>query len=410
MSRDDWSEPDEQGVRTRLIDSGATATLRGRRFRRRAEPDFAVCETWPSEWRVLLQQWLGGSSKPRWSTLVARGGHSNSAETADLLDALLSSGWIELEEKRETGGRWIPVRVEFLALEACRERLGLPNRDRLSRDLDQARQGPFMDPEVGRAADELEGQPAALALRRLGWLRALDRWSAGRHSGTRRDFAYFASGYTKGIPNADWQWLERTLDIGNFDIEPHTPLLHIGGPLLLLTPRPIDLDASPDFIGVTPELIGMCSSVESRIERYRLYENRTSFEHACRARQPTEAVIWLPGHPPRWWRACIEAILRLAPAPALISADPDPEGILIALEAGAAWEALGLPWQTADMDQETLNRLPHTRSLVESDRDTLKRLLQLQLPNSLLELALALERGQIKGEQEGLGAPRSCSR
>lgn len=398
-----WSEPDARGVRTQTVDVGARATLKGRRNRRNFARHERATTTWPSDWRELARDWFGSGQTKRWNTLLKRAGPARVSTALDLLDALLVAGWIELAERREPGGRWVPVLITIPEIEACREVLGLSNRDHIAADWAAARTQLLVLPELVGAARQLDALAPTLALRRHGWLAALDRWHAERRNGTRRDFAYFATGLTKGIPEADWNWLAACLDLNALGIDPHTPLLLIRGPLeLIFKTGRVALGATPDFQGLTPAMLTACSSVSGPVEHYRVIENQTSFEHACRAAAPSEAVVWVPGRPPRWWCRAMTRLLSLSPAPAVIEADPDPYGIAIACEIGTLWTAQNLPWSTRNMDVATLDRLPGTQTLSEFDRAQLESLLSTPLPATLRDLALAMRARGIKGEQEGL--------
>ncbi len=403
MEIEDWSGPDARGVRTRVRDVGASVTLRGRRDRRRFDQDFDAVALWPAPWRDLARDWLAGAERLRWSTLLKRAGPQRIAAAHEVLDALLAAGWIELDERRGTGGRWVAQGLAILDLERCREALGLSNREQLAMQWEQARNWRLDATELCEAARGLECLPLPLALRRHGWLVALDRWTADRRYGTRRDFAFFASGQTKGIPEADWKWLADAVDLGGLGIDPHTPMLLIRAPLRLVLPTgSLALDAAPDFIALTAATVAAAEAVEGRIARYRLIENRTTFEHACRELVADEAVIWIPGRPPRWWRDAVSHLLRVCPAPALIEADPDPAGIAIACEAGEVWSLQCMSWSPHNMDRGVLDRLPATQPLGSWDIEQLDRLIGTPLPALLRELVLAMRERAIKGEQEGL--------
>lgn len=408
---EDWSAPDARGVRAQALDVGARATLRGRRKRRNFTQDIHAAAAWPMDWRELARDWFGGGDMLRWSTLLKRAGPSRVVTATELLDALLFAGWIEMDEKRESGGRWVPAQILLLDLERSREALGLPNRERLAANWAEIRARRLDEPTLADAATQLDHLAPALALRRYRWLTELDRWCLERRSGTRRDFAYFASGHTKGISEADWNWLASALDLTALGIDPHTPLLLIHGPLcLVLQSGRLDLSAAPDFLGITPASLSACVAVQGQVERYRLIENRTSFEHACRAAAPSEAVIWLPGHPPGWWRESMARLLQLHPAPAVIEADPDPAGIAIACEAGEVWTQRDLAWATHNMDAAVLDRLPRVQALSDVDRVQLENVMRSELPPGLRALGRAMLTLGIKGEQEGLVPPVEAER
>ncbi len=388
-----WSVPDASGIRTRTLDVGARSTLRGRRQRQCDELNLEAAALWPAAWRDLACDWLRGSATSRWRTLLEKAGHRRSVLAGELLEALLQAGWIMLEESREQG-RWVPIQLSFRDLEPQREALGLPHRERLSQQRAQLLQREFSDPALDAAARTLQGLPAALAIRRHRWLEALQHWQADARNGTRRDFALFAAGDTKGLPDADWRWLGETLELATLGVEAHTPQLQIRAPL--------PLTSVPDFIGLTPATIAAGSGLHGKVTQWRLLENRTSFERAARRHGAQDGVVWLPGYPAHWWQESIRHLLALHPAPALIACDPDPAGIEIALSAGALWESAGLTWQPWQMDAGALQRLPKTKPLSDDDRQRLTRLLSCPLPQTLLELAQAMLASGLKGEQEGL--------
>lgn len=394
MDPADWSSADARGIRTRTIDVGAKSTLRGKRQRRADAVDADACATWPEDWRALAREWLADSASRQWRTLLGIAGPTRAAMAPELLDALLVAGWVTLDEKREDG-RWVCVRAEFRELERLRERLGLPNRDRLATQHQALLDRRFDDAALDAATQDLASLAPALAIRRHSLLVRLADWIAERRSGTRRDFALFATGDTKGITDADWNWFGETLALADFGIEAHTPLLLMRAPLAIA--------AVPDFIGLTPATITAGSGLQGRVPRWRLVENRTSFERAAKRYGAEDGVIWLPGYPPGWWMKVVAQLLAQHPAPASIACDPDPAGIEIALTAASLWESAGLSWEPWQMQADVLDRLPTTKPLTEVDRALLARLRGRPLPDTLRDLAQAIGERQVKGEQEGLG-------
>lgn len=137
------------------------------------------------------------------------------------------------------------------------------------------------------------------------------------------------------------------------------------------------------------------------MKRWRLIENRTSFERLARKSEANTGVIWLPGFPPSWWRETVSRLLHLAPAPADIACDPDPAGIEIASLAAEIWQAAGLDWQPWMMDRAQLAALPHRQSLTPRDRERLAVLRTRPLPTALEQLLEWMEEHEEKGEQEG---------
>ena len=398
----DWSEPDAQGIRTRRLDVGAVSTLRGRRQRLKEPCDLQASALWPEEWRALLRDWLGGSEQPRWSSLQKAAGPARVVIADELCTALLEAGWVQATEDFDSG-RWRLKSLRFVDFEAQRERLGLSNRDRLAAEWAQRSASSFEDERLGQAAEDLVGVPLALASRRRNWLDALQRWQAERRQGTRRDFALFAGGHTKALPAADWEWLAGRLDLPGLGVEAHAPMLLLRAPLRLGgNGIDVKLAGLPDFIGLTPEVIAAMDGVAGGVGCWRLVENRTSFERVARRYGDQDAVVWLPGYPPGWWRRAMSHLLQLCPAPARIAADPDPAGIAIAQSAAALWELRGLDWSPWGMSPEVLERLPTTQPLTDADRSQLIALKKIALHHELESLAQAISARGIKGEQEGL--------
>ncbi len=340
------------------------------------------CDAWPPAWRALVADWLRrDGARRKWPTLLASAGNDAYDTAHDVLDALLAAGWIVVDEAFRQG-RWQPVWIEFLDLTALRAALGLPA------------------PGATKAAQEAA---------RFALLAALERWNsdpARPVQATRRDFAQFARGDTKGITTAEWDWLDTQADLAACGIAGHTPLLCIAAPIVLLLPQArLDLAATPDFLGIPPAVLTAASGSEAAVRHWTLVENRTSFERVARQRTENEGVLWLPGFPPGWWQTAVARLLALAPAPARIACDPDPAGIEIALSAGKVWVAAGLDWQPWRMDAADLHSLTARKPLTARDLERLAALLAADspypLPDPLRALALTLQAGGEKGEQEG---------
>ncbi len=354
----------------------AVVTGRGRRRRQSNTPPASV-DAWPPGWRALAARWLRrDAARAKWDTLLAIAGNEGYETAHDLLAALLEGGWIAIDEIWRAG-RWQPLRVEFLDLPALRRALDLPA------------------PGAKKAAQEAA---------RAALLDALERWMEDAQrpaQATRRDFAHYARGDTKGISSAEWAWLETQVDLAAYGIGAHTPLLCVAAPLALVGSRGrIDLNAAPDFVGLSPETLKTAAQAESAVRLWTLIENRTSFERHARARQADEGVVWLPGFPPGWWQTAVARLLTLAPAPARIACDPDPAGIEIALCAGSLWESARLDWQPWRMDATDPASMSARKPLTDRDRARLVALSERTLPTSLRALADALAESGEKGEQE----------
>lgn len=360
-----------------MAEPDGIATGKNRR-RRQANIAPAPADAWPPAWRELTASWLRrDAARAKWATLLAAAGGAGYETAHDLLTALLDGGWIAVDETWRAG-RWQPLWIEFLDLPALRRALDLP------------------EPGAKKAAQEAA---------RAALLAALERWmedTSRPAQATRRDFAHYARGDTKGISTAEWEWLETQADLAACGIGDHTPFLCVAAPLALVGDRGrIDLNAAPDFVGLSPATLETLSPADSAVRLWTLIENRTSFERHVRSRQADEGVLWLPGFPPGWWQTAIVRLLEPAPAPARIACDPDPAGIEIALCAGRLWEAARLAWHPWRMEAADLATLSVRKPLTDRDRMRLAALSGRPLPTSLRTLADALVQGGEKGEQEG---------
>ncbi|HTJ53776.1 MAG TPA: hypothetical protein VL380_00010 [Nitrosospira sp.] len=399
-----WMAPDALGICTRDLGVGAKSTLRGRRLRR-AFPDTPhTPASWPAEWREILIGWIkDSSSKRKWDSLLRAAGGRRVHLAYELLDALLRGGWVEVEERRESGN-WRPVWISFLESSALRRHLGLADKEALAKMYRAEAMRPLQDVRLANAHLSLMDVSPQPALHRLALLHALDAWLARQSFGTWRDFSLFARGSTKAISTAEWAWLERHLDLVELGIEKHTPALWLRAPVLLFRESvSLDLRLVDDCIALTPATLNSLTHIEGRIGQWRLVENRTSFERAARRYGDKDFVVWLPGFAPSWWKQSVARLLTLCPASALIACDPDPAGIEIASQVGEIWDTARWAWKPWGMDVEDLSRLPTWQPLSENDKERLGRLLQQELPPpaSLQALAQWMLIHDKKGEQEG---------
>lgn len=372
------------------------------RRRRSAQCEPQAMDALPAEWRELLARWVRRGGNSRWETLRNDAG-LNRVQLADtLLDWLLRSGWAAATEQWKLGAWW-PQQVELLRLPQLRAALGLRDKDDDARRWQEIRaslQGQD-NPALSPALFALDELPAQRALARHDLILKLRDWQAQQQNGTRRDFALFARGGTKSVSEAEWNWLEEALDLAEFRIERHAPLLLIAAPLLLRMPQgQLDLAACPDFAALTPATVQAATAASGTLSRWRLVENRTSFERAARRREMDTGVVWLPGFPPGWWKTAMAHLLDLAPAPAQLACDPDPAGIAIALKAAALWAERGLEWQPWKMSAADLAALPARKPLTEHDRQLLAAGYD-ALPAPLAKLAAWMQEHGEKGEQEG---------
>ena len=387
-------------IRVEILDGRALAKRR-RLFSTKSPSGLDLL---PAEWRSLLARWARRGGKSRWETLLKDAGTAQMAVADSLRDWLLREGWASIIEERRHGGYW-PLWLELREVAALRAALGLNDKenDTLRWESARAELAALNDDALASALAALDELPVHRALARHDLIAALHRWNGAQQSGTRRDFALFARGDTKSVTDADWNWLESIIDLAEFGIERHIPLLLLSAPSVLhFAHGQLDLSACPDFAALTPATIEKITRADGAISHWHLLENRTSFERAARQRDPQTGVIWLPGFPPTWWRTAIERLLDLAPAPARISCDPDPAGIAIAMQAGEIWQQRQLAWQPWKMDADDLSGLTARKALGEPDRQQLESLLMADtLPAMLAELARWMLKHGEKGEQEG---------
>lgn len=361
-------------------------------------------DTLPAEWRDLLARWVRRGGNSRWETLRKDAGTKRVQIADALLDRLQRTGWVTTTEHWKLGAWW-PQQVELLHLPQLRAALGLRDKD------DDAQRWAGIRASL-QTLDSKALIPAILALDELPEQRALARhdlilklhdWQARQQSGTHRNFALFARNDTKAVSDGEWNWLESVLDLAEFGIERHTPLLLIAAPLTLSLPKgQIDLACSADFAALTPVTVHAVTAASGKISRWQLVENRTSFENVAKKRDANTGVIWLPGFPPTWWREAVGSLLDLAPCPAQIACDPDPAGIAIALKSAELWREHGLSWQPWKMAVADLASLRVRKPLTEGDRQQLAALRQnFTLPAQLAELLEWMLEHDEKGEQEG---------
>ncbi len=372
--------------------------------RRIAQVTPQTLDTIPAEWRELLARWVRRGGNSRWETLRNDAGNTHVQMAQDLLNWLLRTGWAAVTEQRQHS-EWWPQHVELLHLPQLRAALGLRDKDddawrwQEIRASLQTLHGTMLAPAIF-ALDEL---PVRNALTRHDLILKLHEWQLHERRGTYRDFAQAARDDTKGITTSEWNWLESALDLAEFGIEPHIPLLLIAAPLTLHLPQgQLDLAACADFAALTPATVHAVTAVYGTVKHWQLVENRTSFERVAKQRGTDTGVIWLPGFPPTWWREAVGRLLGLAPATAHIACDPDPAGIAITLKVAELWRERGLTWQPWKMSTTDLASLRVRKPLTEGDKLQLATLQQEPtLPAPLADLLEWMLRHGEKGEQEG---------
>jgi hypothetical protein len=373
--------------------------------RRRSMPGSPqALDNLPTEWRELLASWVRRGGNSRWETLRKDAGTTRVQMADALLDWLLRSGWAAVAEHWKLGAWW-PQHVELLHLPQLRAALGLRDKDDDAQRWQEilASLQTLDNPALSPAVLALDDLPVQRALARQDLLFKLHDWLTQQQNGTRRDFALLARGDTKAVSDSEWNWLESVIDLAEFSIERHTPLLLIAAPLCLQMPHgQLDIAASADFAALTPATVQAVTAVTGTVSRWHLVENLTSFERVAKNREPDTGVIWLPGFPPAWWRETVGRLLDFAPAPACIACDPDPAGIAIALKAAGLWRERSLAWQPWKMSATDLASLRARKALTEGDKLQLAALQQEPaLPAMLAELLEWMLGHGEKGEQEG---------
>jgi len=394
-----WSTPDNKGIRT-LEKNLGVSTLKGRRYRKADQCIQDAIKLWPGPLVSLLKDWVQGSNNQiKWNTLVTTAGNSRYQDAVDLLEILLVSGFVQVEEDL-VRGVWRPIRVMFLNFEDLRELLGLPNRDK-QKDKLASLANDFSMESLLLAAAQLVSMPAASRIKRHELLVSLDQWQQEGRMGTRRDFSLYVRGRTKEITSAEWSWLETNLDLESLGITTHTPLLRIKFPGGLQFPEgTVDLTLFPGSLGLTKEQIMRATGFKGNIARWKIIENLTSFEKVVKESGPDEAVAWVPGFAPTWWKDAMGHLARLTQSKALVACDPDPAGLFIASQVGEVWEHAGgswSPWMMSFGNFENAPPLP----LTQHDQSLLQAFRQRGACHSVLdELASWMEKNQKKFEQE----------
>jgi hypothetical protein len=389
-----------ESIQTEALDERALCKRR-RRFRAETATEL---ELMPAEWRELLARWVKRGGNSRWETLLKDAGTGRLALADGLREWLLRQGWACVTEERKHGDWW-PQSLELRNMAQLRAALGISDKaqDALRWHAAREKLQACRDNSLAPALLALDELPVQRALARHDLVAALQRWQDAQQCGTRRDFALFARDDTKGLSEAEWNWLEQTLDLAEFRIERHTPLLLLAAPLTLTLPRgQLDLGGCADFAALTPATLQAATAASGMIRRWQLVENRTSFERVARLREQDTGVVWLPGFPPGWWLSSVGKLLDLAPAPAHIACDPDPAGIAIALKAAEPWLNRGIEWLPWKMNTSDLAALRVRKPLTVADQLQLASLRQgPALPAPLAELLEWMLGHGEKGEQEG---------
>jgi len=397
----------------------------GRRARRR-RADAPVPEALSldaAKHRELLARWTRKDRQDAaWTTLLKEVSDAGIERAEAACEVLLRDGWIERGE-RLTGGAWQWQRVYWRDLRRLQRVLGVVGPEQRQAERQQALeetqawlrqrasnagQG-VLDPdlldEMTAAIEQLMADrmvPTETLRLRLEALRALAAWHDTGKQGLRRNFALHAVGATKAIGPADWRWLEANFDLERLRIGQFTPMLWVAGRASLHWSGGT-VDLSPlHCVGMPLQDVARTERMSRAVARWWLIENRASFEQQARRLPDGVILLWLPGRPPSEWMQAVSHLLRLAPAPAWVSADADPAGVDIACGVGALWESRALAWEPYRMGLAEWESTTQTWPLNDHDRALLRRLLErVDLPGPLRKLCEAMLREGRKAEQEG---------
>lgn len=395
----EWSEPDARGIRTLTLYLRPKRRISGER-RRRTDLQTGLTEALLEEdHRQLLRDLLARfQGEWHWSRVLQTAGHARVEIANSLAATLVEKGYVELVERRDVRG-WQLYKVIPIAMEPLRALAGLPDLAALSNALAVAQAYAPRTAPVQQLSSQLETGRIDIRLRRARLIPLVDEWILSGRSGTRRDFALFATGDTKGIEDADWRWLELNSVLEPAGIVDHIPLLLVGGNVsfLDLAERRLDVAAAQGPLGLPATVINRLKAAAPP-RAWIVIENRTVFDKAC-ILHPSCGVLWVPGYAPNWWLVAVDALLERASARLVLACDPDPAGIEIALRVIRLWEVRGLAWKTEGMSATDLKSLPSRRQLSTWDRVTLERLAD--LPLELRNLRQELLESGVKGEQEG---------
>jgi len=392
----DWGPPDQDGVRSRYTNKSRTGRVR------RAGFATSYVGTLLGEERTLVLALLArGGLCVRSKTVFALAGNLRHV-AIDAVNFLLRNGWAEVSERRPRSD-WQLLELRWIDPEGLRSALGLETKAaHASRRADLLRGVPTNE-KLLRLHESLSGLGGSTLPRRSALVAALEAWSLDQRSGTRVQFALFATGNTKAITASDWIWVEKHVRLEEVGISQHTPSLVIRGPIILgLDGGTLDLRAVPDLISLTPDTITAVRTVKGIHRGWLLVENRTSFEDVARRMGDTFVVVWMPGFVADWWLSAMRHLVALSGGPAYIAADPDPAGIEIALRASTPWKTDWQPWA---MSAEDLERAGQGKPLTADDVDRVQRIKGLALPETLAALMRAIERSGRKAEQESLDLP-----
>jgi hypothetical protein len=376
-----------------------------------------------SDQNALLKRWASSDGARRGRAALLKDATSiSSIERAEALcELLLSRGWIVRREQL-VGGAWQWNAITWRDLPRLQSLLGVSSprlRGEQRRMMIEESQTWFrsraetlnhsaLDPDLldeieqalGQLCDDTSLRLELLSVR-LQLLRAVAAWHDEGRQGSRRDFALHARGTTKALGGTDWRWLEGGFDLERLRIARFASMAWLAGDITLNWSGQQVRLAPLHCLGLPLADLKRASSA-STPARWWLIENRASFERQAQQREAGLVLLWMPGRPSIEWLESVGHLLRLAPAPAWISADADPSGVDIACTVGAVWQAQNLSWDPYQMGVDQWAATSQYWPLNDHDRHLLEaQLARSDLPRELRELCLAMQREGRKAEQEG---------
>lgn len=331
------------------------STIKNKRVQGSATAFSALPSLSPSETELLMKWLQSDTHERRWESLLKAAGIDRLDRVEPLVHTLLHAGALELKETF-VGGRWVAQAVVWRDVAEMQRAVGVRTKSERDASQDAIRSTLGLLKEgnawVANAVDACLQSPAQMPAR-AELLVELVQWVQAQRQGLRQDFALAARRHTKGISVSEWAWLEAQLPLESMGVGRFEPLLWIAGDIAFQqlvdgTSFAVDTRAL-GFVGLPCNDLQASLTVRKGPVSYWLIENRASFERQARLAKPGVCLVWLPGRPSGNWLATMSHVLAQAPAPAMISCDPDPAGIEIALTAGAVWQAQGLPWNPGFM-------------------------------------------------------------
>jgi len=399
-----WSTPDSRGICTKDLDVGAKRTLRGKRLKRSFLSPPKNPGVLGADHLETVRLWVATiSARRKWNSMLTNCTFAQAAAAPGTLELLVEYGWVQVEEKRSSRG-WEPAWVEFLDLEGLRERLGLTNRAK-ERATSEELSADFVHPQIRAAFEGVRTASPAVRIKRHNLLLALDQWVADSREGTRRDFSLVARGDTKGVTPAEWQWLDAALNLESLGVVKHTPQIRISFPgQLVFLDGTLDARVLRGPMGLDPEDITRVLGTRDLPEGFtwKIRENFTTFQKAVQEHRDTSIVVWVPGFAPHWWLRAVEKLLEIAPGPLEVGCDPDPSGVMIAMQVVDLWESLDLPWTPVGMSGRDIQDAPAVKELNASDRKAIEGLLGTPSASSFHAFLLEMQKLGVKAEQEGI--------